>query len=723
MHRTFALVILTLAAVFSIHPASAQDAKGSAIFGFFPNELAAQQDWEAKFRAVPQPDTLRATMRWITEEPHHAGGPGSKKVAEYIVAKFKSWGLNAWIEPFEALLPTPVERRLQLLEPEQYTAALKEPPILQDKDSSDEGQLPTFNAYSPDGDVTAQVVYVNYGVPEDYETLDKLGIDVKGKIVLARYGRSWRGIKPRLAGERGAIGCLIYSDPADDGYAQGDILPEGAYRPWQGVQRGSTMDMPTYPGDPLSPGWASEKGAKKLTFAEARTLVKIPVLPISYGDAMPLLKNLRGPVAPEGWRGGLPLTYHVGPGPATVRLTLKFDWSSRPIYNVIARIDGSAFPDEWVIYGNHHDAWVNGADDPTSGNVALMETARGLATLLKQGWKPRRTIILASWDAEEWGLIGSTEWAEKHQVELREKAVCYINSDSNGKGWLGASGSHSLEQFVNEVARDVQDPKTGKSVAEALKERQLSQAKTDSAKKEIIGRPHPPIGALGSGSDYTVFLDFLTIASLNLGYGGDGGGGVYHSIYDSYDWYTRFDDTTFEYGKALSQTMGTAIMRLTNASILPFNFVDYATTIVRYLDEIEKEHKKVDGAPALDFAGLRTALATFKGSAERYDAAVRQALNKGTADAARLKTVNAILYKTERAFGSDKGLPKREWFKHQVYAPGLDTGYAVKTIPGVREGIDRRNWKEAADMIVVVQGVLNAAAKRVDEATNALGGP
>lgn len=691
----------------------------SSIHGFFADEVEQQRAWEAAFRKVPHPDSLRTFMRWITEEPHHAGGPGSRKVAEYVLGKFQAWGLDAKIETFEALMPMPLERQVELIAPETFTATLKEPAMLEDKDSSDEGQLPTYNAYSADGDVTGQLVYVNYGVPEDYDMLDKLGIDVAGKIVIVRYGRSWRGIKPRLAADRGAIACLIYSDPEDDGYVRGDILPEGPYRPWQGVQRGSTMDMPTYPGDPLSPGWASEAGGRKLEISEAKTLVKIPVLPISYGDAMPLLEQIRGPVAPESWRGGLPITYHVGPGPARVRVNLKFDWRVRPVYNVIARIEGSEYPDEWIIYGNHHDAWGNGAADPTSGNVSLMETGRGLAELLKQGWRPRRTIILASWDAEEWGLIGSTEWAEKHQDELREKAVCYINSDSNGKGWLGVGGSHTLERFITEVARDITDPKSGDSVLEALKERRITQAGDEEAGEKIRNRPTVAINALGSGSDYTVFLDFLTVASLNLGFSGASGGGVYHSIYDSFDWYTRFSDTTFEYGRALSHTTGTALMRLAGASVLPFSFLESAETIGMYLDEIEADHKNITGAPTLDFAGLRDALNAYKSAAAQYDQAARMLFESGRKVQNPVQ-VNRLLYRTERGFGHPEGLPGRDWYRHQIYAPGLDTGYGVKTVPGVREGIDRRNWDETRRMIAVVIGALNAVTSQVTQAADML---
>ena len=700
------------------------------IRGFTEASAAVERRVEGQFRAVPRPENLREYMRVISDAPHNAGSPGSRQVAELILAKFKSWGLDASIEQTEALMPFPIERVVELLGPERFVAQLKEPAIEEDKDSGDEGQLPTFNAYSADGDVTADLVYVNYGTPEDYEQLSKLQIDVKGKIVLARYGRSWRGIKPKVAWEHGAVGCIIYSDPRDDGYFQGDSYTEGAWRPPQGVQRGSVMDMPIHPGDPLTPGWGSEPGGRRLDRSESKTLLKIPVLPISYDDAMPLLRNLEGPVAPESWRGALPLTYHVGPGPAKVHLKLAFDWQVRPLYNVIVRIPGAEFPDEWVIQGNHHDAWVNGASDPTSGNVALMETARGFAELLKTGWKPKRTIILASWDGEEWGLLGSTEWAEKHQEELRRKAVAYLNSDSTGKGWLNMSGSHSLQTFINEVARDVDDPRgTGTSVLEAKRARLIDQAKTEAERNTLREGRELPIDALGSGSDYTAFLDYLQIASLNLGFeGDDGGGGVYHSIYDSFYWYTHFSDGDFTHGVALSQVMGTALLRLADADVLPFEFRATADTLRRYVGEIEQ--MPVPGASsdtggssrALDLAPLRTAIDKLAKAAESYEKAVgRVPQVRSSAPGLardRLAEVNTILYSSERAFRYEAGLPRREWFKHLAYAPGFYTGYGVKTLPGIREGVEQGHWDEARSFVPIVAGAVTTLAGEVDRAAN-----
>lgn len=688
------------------------------IRGFFEHSVQAQRDREQRYRALPTPDNLREYMRIISEEPHHAGAPGSRKVAEYVLARFKEWGLDAAIEEHEALMPFPTARSLSLIAPEAYQAKLEEPRVEADKDSRDTNQLPTFNAYSADGDVTGDLVYVNYGTPEDYEQLAKLGVDVKGRVVIARYGRSWRGIKPKVAAEHGAIGCLIYSDPRDDGFFPGDVYPLGPYRPEQGVQRGSVMDMPVHPGDPLTPGWGSERGGRKLDRTESATLMKIPVLPISYGDALPLLRSLGGPVAPETWRGALPITYHIGAGPARVRLQLAFDWQVRPLYNVIARIEGAELPDQWILHGNHHDAWVNGANDPTSGNVALMETARSLGELLKTGWRPKRTIVIASWDGEEWGLLGSTEWAEKHKEVLDQSGVVYINSDSTGRGWLTMAGSHSLQAFINEVARDVPDPrKGGGSVLDARRDRDIEQARTEGDKARAR-QGDVRIEALGSGSDYTAFLDHLTIASLNLGFGGDGGGGVYHSIYDSFHWYTRFSDGDFSHSTALSRVIGTALLRLADADVLPFEFKGTAVTLRDYVDDIEK----LEGAQSIDFSELRAAITRVAAAADTYEVALKRltGLDAKSRNRARptLDELNRILYATERAFNHEPGLPRREWFKHLAYAPGFYTGYGVKTLPAIREGIEERQLQEARTFVPIVAAALNRLAGDINRATD-----
>ncbi|MGH9792413.1 MAG: M28 family peptidase, partial [Candidatus Acidiferrales bacterium] len=511
-----------------------------ALQGFSRDGVLRQRDLEKRFDASLNKENLREWMKFISSRPHHVGSPHSKAVAEYIAEKFRSWGYETRIDEYQVLFPTPKLRLLEMTAPEKFTARLAEPTLLEDATSGQTAeQLPTYNAYSVDGDVTGELVYVNYGVPADYDELARRGIDVKGKIVIARYGGSWRGIKPKVAAEHGAVGCIIYCDPRDDGYYQGDVYPRGPWRMEHGAQRGSVADMPLYPGDPLTPGVGATKDAKRYAVKDAPTLTKIPVLPISYADALPLLRAMGGPVAPQAWRGALPVTYHLGPGPAAVHLKLEFSWDLKPAYNVIATMRGSQFPQQWILRGNHHDAWVNGADDPTSGMVALMEEARGIAELTKSSWRPKRTIIYAAWDAEEPGLLGSTEWAEHHAADLRDKAAVYINTDSYGRGFIGMAGSHTLEKFINAVARDVRDPQTGVSVWQRERAQRIVEGNAE-ARKEVRQSSDLRISALGSGSDYTPFLQHLGIASLNLGYGGEDGGGSYHSIYDSFDHYTRF---------------------------------------------------------------------------------------------------------------------------------------------------------------------------------------
>ena len=716
LRRTKSMVVglaVALAVTSSVH------GDDNNIKGFLLDEVEQQREWEEKLRAIPEPDNLRERMRIITEEPHIAGLPGSKKVADYILSELQSFGLNAWIEETQALMPLPTERSVELVEPESYVLSLKEPPIRNDKDSADDGQLPTYNAYAAEGDVTAQLVYVNYGIPEDYEQLAEWDIDVEGKIVIARYGRSWRGIKAKLAQTHGALGCLIYSDPRDDGYYKGLTYPDGPYRPEHGVQRGSIMDMPVHPGDPLSPGFGAKTDQPRLDISEAKTLVKIPVLPISWGDALPLLRNLRGRVAPEEWRGALATTYHVGPGPAKVRMKLALDWQTRPLYNVIARIDGTVFPDQWIVHGNHHDAWNNGANDPTSGNVALIETARSFAELLKQGWKPKRTIIFALWDGEEWGLLGSTEWAETHKEELTKNGVVYINSDSTGKGWLRMAGSHTLQAFVNDVARDIDDPERGMSVWDAARARRLETADSDEDRIEIEQSDDLRISALGSGSDYTVFLDHLTMASLNLGFGGDSDGGIYHSNYDSFHWYTSYSDGEFLFGRALSQTIGTTIMRLADATVLPFNFVDLADTMTRYVKEIEEAHAEQEDAPDVNLGAVSEALANLRRAGEAYERSLERLVTMSSSailGQPELARLNQLLYTSERRLAHDEGLPNREWFRHQVYAPGFYTGYGVKTIPGIRESLEKEEWEEARYYVRVVSEALESLVAQVQEA-------
>ncbi len=723
------------------------------LFGYSAESSKAERQWEEKLRAIPSPENLRSYMQHLSSRPHNVGSPYDKENAEWILAKFKEFGLDAHIEQFDVLYPTPKERVIELVDGgPKFVAKLQEPPVAQDPTSNQQSeQLPTYHAYSIDGDVTAPLVYVNYGVPEDYEQLERMGVSVKGAIVIARYFHSWRGIKPKVAAEHGAIGCIIYSDPHDDGYVQGDTFPNGAWRPKDGVQRGSVADMPIYPGDPLTPGVGATKNAKRLEIKDAATITKIPVLPISYGDAQPLLAALSGRVAPDGWRGGLGVTYHIGlPGPAKVHLKVKSNWDIKPVYDVIAKIPGSAFPDEWVIRGNHHDAWVNGAEDPTSGMVAVLEEARAFGDLLKSGWKPKRTIILCAWDGEEPGLLGSTEFAEEHYDELRAHAVAYINSDSNGRGYLGVEGSHTLEKFSNDVARDISDPETKLSVWKRDRLREIANAKSADQRKEIRERTDVRIPALGSGSDYTAFLQHDGVASLNIGFGGEDGGGIYHSIYDDFYWYTHFSDSDFVYGRALAQTGGTAVMRLADAELLPFEFGDFADTVQTYVkelkalsqktqDDIRERNREIEEGvfkatddprhplvapaaetvpPHLNFASLENATEELARSAGEYRKALEQANGNGGAQlaSASLADVNHLLIESERKLTTSAGLPNRPWFKHQLYAPGFYTGYAVKTVPAVREAIEQKQWKQADEAIVVVAGVLRDEAALISAA-------
>ena len=708
--------------------------------GYSQQSSATELQWEQKFKEIPQADRLRENMRRLTARPHHVGSPYDKDNAEWIAAQLKSWGLDAKIEIFDTLFPTPKERSLELLEPVKYKAKLEEPALAVDPTSNQKSeQLPTYNAYSSDGDVIAPIVYVNYGSPADYEELERMGVSVHGAIALARYGLTWRGIKPKVAAEHGAVGCLIYSDPHEDGYFQGDIYPKGPMRPPFGVQRGSVMDMPVYPGDPATPGVGATPDAKKLPLNQITTLTKIPVMPISYEDAEPLLKNLNGELVPAAWRGSLPMPYHVGPGPAKAHLHLAFNWDRKPLYNVIAKIPGAKYPDEWIIRGNHHDGWVNGAGDPISGASPEMEEARGLAELLKQGWKPDRTIIYTFWDGEEPGLLGSTEWAETHAEELKQHAVVYINSDGNGRGFFRAGGSHSLEAFVNSIEKDIEDPETKMTVWKRAQLAATSRA-TGPARAELKSRLDMRISALGSGSDYTVFTDHLGVASLDLGYGGeDAGGGQYHSIYDDFYWYTHFEDTDFAYGRALAQTAGVMVMRLADANVLPFKFTNFAETIHTYITEIKKldtdqrahikdrnseieegvyvaianpKKKMVPPSkepvpPYLNFAPLDNAADDLTRASDAYEKAFMASSGQAA------PSLNAKLIKTERMLIDAGGLPNRPWFENLVYAPGFYTGYGVKTIPGVREAIEQKRWMEADQQIARVSKALQKRSRPV----------
>ncbi|MBY0496194.1 MAG: M28 family peptidase [Cyanobacteria bacterium] len=710
---------LLLVAGFALLSTTFSSAQSRPIRGFPDDAIAAHRQREEQFRKIPDSARLKEYMEAMAGEPHVAGQPSSKNVADYALAKFKSFGLDAKLEEFEAMMPWPIETTVELIAPEKYALRVKEPVLPEDPDSGD--QTPLYNAYSGDGNVTGEVVYVNYGMPADYEKLKELGVDVKGRIVIARYGAGWRGIKPKVAYEHGAIGCLIYSDPRDDGYYAGDVYPGGPYRPEFGAQRGSVMDMPIHAGDPLTPGWGSEAGGKKNRIEDSQTILKIPVLPISYGDATPILRQLKGKVVPNEWKGALPFTYHVGPGPAQVHMNLRFEWKNRPLYNVVARIPGTTRPDEWIIFGNHHDAWVSGADDPISGASSLMETARGLAELLKTGWRPSRTIILALWDGEEWGLLGSTEWAEKHDAELKQKAAVYINTDGTGKGWLNAGGSHGLQQFMGEAAKDVMDPRTGKPIFDEARRRAVL-AETEDNKKAAEADPSLRIAPLGSGSDFTPFLQHLTLSALSVGFGGESPGGVYHSAYDTIKWYQTYSDTDYSYGRTLSQLTGTLILRLADAPVLPFQYSDTADTLLRYVVELEKlaaekKDSKVDMKP------VRAAVEALKAAGQNFEkayASVGKADSQVLLAKKELQQLNKLLLTSEQKLGNSDGLPRRDWFKHQIYAPGFYTGYGVKTMPQIREGLEEGRFTEAQGGVRTVAAAVNALAAQVSEAARTL---
>ena len=707
------------------------------IMGFPEEETDAQITLEAKFDALLNADNLNSWMKYLTAQPHHVGSPYDKKVVDFVAAKFKEWGYQVRIEKFDVLFPTPKLRLVEMLAPTTYKASLIEPPVKGDPYSDQTKEaLPGYNAFSVDGDVTADLVFVNYGIPEDYVELERRGISVEGKIVIAKYAGSWRGIKPKLAAEKGAIGCLIYSDPEDDGYYRGDVYPKGPFKNEYGIQRGSVMDMPMAPGDPLTPGYGATDDAVRIDIKEANTLTKIPVLPISYHDALPLLTALEGPVVPNSWKGALPITYHIGPGPAKVHLKLEFNWELKPAYDVIATMKGSTLPDEWVIRGNHHDAWVHGANDPISGLVALMEEARVVGDLVKQGHQPKRTMMYCAWGAEEQGLLGSTEWVETHAKELKEKVVAYINTDGTGAGFLNAGGSHTLEMFFDEISKSVMDPVMNVSVFE--RRNALEKVKNNTS------WAHYKLGALGSGSDYSPFFQHLGIASFNMGFGGESSGGEYHTMYDSYQHYKRFKDPNFQYGVTLAKVAGRTSLRLANAHILPFEFTHFTSVVKKYANEVinlagslredanrhnmlinngtyalasnPKNNLKVPekkaSVPYFNFAPLDNALIILTAQSDNFTKTVN---NRSLSYHSR-RNLNTILRNMERALTREHGLPKRPWYKHHIYAPGFYTGYGVKTLPGVREAIEQSEFEQVQAQIDILASVINKFSSKIKEA-------
>ena len=750
------LVVLgsALAGVFTLSAAAAGD-PAPAILGFTGSEATQETALEQKFDAQLSSQDQSDWNKDESSDANNVGTPHDKLNAENMVKMFQSWGWDAHLETFYVLYPTPKEESLEMTAPTQFKATLHEPPVAGDRTSTLTDILPPYNVYGADGDVTAPLVYVNYGMPDDYKELERHGVDVKGKIVIARYGAGWRGLKPKLAWQHGAVGCIIYSDPADDGYVQGDVYPKGAFRPEEGVQRGSVADMPIYPGDPLTPGKGSPSKPGRFNLDDAKTVLKVPVLPISYADAKPLLSALDGEVVPEAWRGGLPFTYHIGPGPTQVHLKIVNNWQQKPVYDVIAMIKGSEFPDEWIVRGNHHDGWVLGSDDPLTGNVAMLDEAKAIGTLLKQGWHPKRTLVYASWDGEEPGLLGSTEWGETHADELQKKAVLYFNTDNNSHGFLFAEGSHSLQTMFDQVSKGVTDPETHVSLDARkrafLRVNSFRDAGENGDQAALAaGGQDLPLGALGSGSDYTVFIDHLGIATLDAGFFGEGEGGDYHSLYDSWDHTNRFSDPGFKYGVALSEVTGHTVLRFADADVLPYQYGAFADTVGKYVDQLQKltdgtrEHndqqRKLAGAdaftlaanpavtyvppkaaqpvPYIDFAPLQNALVKLKASAAAYDAAFAAASERDFKLASGSRSgLDKQLQGLEQDLQYANGLPGRPWFKHMMYAPGLYTGYGAKTLPGVREAIDQEQWDTATQYIAIDAEVLNKYSAELDKAT------
>jgi N-acetylated-alpha-linked acidic dipeptidase len=698
---------------------SAQGAGAQArIRGFSDASSAAESARERDLKALPSAKLAEADFDVMTAEPHHTGSPYEIKLADYVSDQFKQFGIESKKYEYSVLLPWPGQRRIEITAPDSLKLQVEEEKIRGDQWADKPGILPAYNAYSPSGDVTGEIVYVNFGIPADYETLQKLGIDVKGKIVLARYGGSWRGIKPKVAAEHGAIACLIYSDPHEDGYFQGEVYPDGPFRGWGMIQRGSVMDMPRYPGDPSTPGRPSKPGVERLPMDKIETFAPIPVQPMSYRDGVELLKRLKGPVAPEAWRGALPLTYHIGPGPAKVHVNLQMDYAQRRLINVVGTIPGAVAPDEWIIVGSHRDAWTFGASDSVSGHVSMMSVARAMSDMIKKGWRPRRSVLFISWDGEEQGLLGSTEWVEDLATELQAKAAVYVNRDAGAGGSIfGGSAVHSLTPFLHELAQSIQAEGGAKTLYDDWLDRAREQAPARDNQPML---KTPPVGALGSGSDYTAFLDHAGIASVDMGLSGRGGDGdgSYHSTYDNPTWFKKFIDPQFKFSVLAAQVTGVALLRLADADLLPFDYESYGKQIVEYVNDIEQQATKASAADArkVDFAGLKAAAEAFAAAGAQLRARGESLLNPSTGPAqaappAALAEINRRLIMAERDLVDPAGLPDRPWYRHVVYAPGLYTGYGVKTIPGVREAVDSGNYGRAAEQASIVIRALQRATR------------
>ena len=721
--RLFALVALAFCVTL---PARAQDGTPASLrvrpvplLGFDDESAMRQRDMEKILLATPQPDSARMSMRILTEEPHVAGTPADYATAVFVRDRMQSFGLTSQIVEYQVLLNYPKHVSLALVEPVQEPLALREQPIEGDKDSADSSFFDAFHGYSADGVVTGQVVYANYGRPDDFDQLAKLGVSVKGRIVLVRYGNMFRGLKVRLAEERGALGVLIYSDPLDDGYAKGDIYPAGPWRHPSAIQRGSVQYLSTAPGDPTTPGWASSKGAKRLARAEMKNMPKIPSLPISYGEAEKILSRLDGPNVPDGFQGALPFAYHLGPGEAKVRMEVVNDYAMRTIWDVVTTIRGTDAPERWVVTGNHRDAWTYGANDPNSGTATMLEVGRSLGAALKTGWKPRRTIVLCSWDGEEYGLLGSTEWGEDNARTLPGKTVAYFNCDAavNGKDF-GMAGVPSLRDFVVEAAGDVPDPVTGKPIREAWETAQKTATKekwrAEERLRKASGQPsrllEAQIGPLGSGSDYTVFLDRLGIPSVDFRFSGPNG--VYHSAYDDFTWMDRFADRMFLYHGAAARYWGLIVTRMADAPVLPLRYSRYGQTIEDALTELQRKVDDYNDDQTDAGKKLRLDASAAKALARRiHDAGLRLESAMPVGDHAAM---NDALVSVEADFLAPDGLKGRPWYRHLIYAPGYDTGYEAVIFPEPAQAVKEKNQADLDAGMKRLEAALERAASRLE---------
>jgi len=688
------------------------------IRGFFPARAEAEHALELQLQKIPNAAHAEADLRYLTSQPHMAGTEASRQIAEWLRDQYRSFGFEADLVTYSVWLAQPREVSLELIAPVKKTLATPEQPVEGDKDSSDPRAVMAFNTYSPSGEVTAPVVYVNYGTPEDYAELDSIGVSVQGKIALARYGRNYRGIKSRLAEEHKALGLVIFSDPADDGYMAGDPFPKGPWRPMSGIQRGSVLYTEFYPGDPLTPGIGATAKATRIAPSSAASLPHIPTMPINAQDATAILEHLGGQHVPKNWQGGLPFTYHVGPGQSEVHMKLVMEFQQRPIYDVIAKLRGTD-DGQWVVLGNHHDAWVYGAADPSSGTAVVLETARALGELARSGWKPRRTIVMCEWDGEEPGLLGSTEWVEANRAELEAKAVAYINTDVGVTGPnFSASATPSLKDVIRDVTRDVQDPRAGRSVHDVWREH-ASQSKggpNGIARPELKAESpgEVPIGALGAGSDFCPFYDFAGVPSMDLGFNGDYG--VYHSLYDDFYWMKEFGDPTFVYHATLARILGTVVLRLDEADILPFDYSVYAAEIGRMTGDLSARVGERKGTEASDLRALSEASRQLSASASRASAALR-VISPAALTPTAQRDLNHTLVNVEQSLLAPEGLAGRPWYKHTIFAPGSYAGYAAEVLPGVNEALDTNDSSTFHREAAALAAALGRAAARLDHIT------